>query len=165
MDKKIIDGMKKESKVSMYLMVIGYIFAVLILLISYKSKDKGDVLLAIMWFIIGTFGLYTWLCAIKYKIEINDKHISLKTLFIKKEINITDIEKYKCNKYRRTALYKFNLYINGKKVLICTRYKEKFENILSDNNVQKVVRWYFKILIKQIKKWIVRYYDWEKLRL
>ena len=59
MDKKIIDGMEKESKVSMYLMVIGYIFAVLILLISYKSKDKGDVLLAIMWFIIGTFGLYT----------------------------------------------------------------------------------------------------------
>lgn len=51
MDKKIIDGMEKESKVSMYLMVIGYIFAVLILLISYKSKDKGDVLLAIMWFI------------------------------------------------------------------------------------------------------------------
>ena len=49
-------------------------------------------------------------------------------------------EKYKCNKYRRTALYKFNLYINGKKVLICTRYKEEFENILSDNNVQKVVR-------------------------
>lgn len=165
MDKKIIDGMEKESKVSMYLMVIGYIFAVLILLISYKSKDKDDVLLAIMWFIIGTFGLYTGLCAIKYKIEINDKHISLKTLFIKKEINITDIEKYKCNKYRRTALYKFNLYINGKKVLICTRYKEEFENILSDNNVQKVVRWYFKILIKQIKKWIVRYYDLEKLRL
>ena len=65
MDKKIIDGMEKESKVSMYLMVIGYIFAVLILLISYKSKDKGDVLLAIMWFIIGTLGLYTWLCAIK----------------------------------------------------------------------------------------------------
>lgn len=59
MDKKIIDGMEKESKVSMYLMIIGYIFAVLILLISYKSKDKGDVLLAIMWFIIGTFGLYT----------------------------------------------------------------------------------------------------------
>ena len=73
MDKLIIDGMEKESKVSMYLMVIGYIFAVLILLISYKSKDKDDVLLAIMWFIIGTFGLYTWLCAIKYKIEINSK--------------------------------------------------------------------------------------------
>ena len=80
------------------------------------------------------------LCAIKYKIEISDKHISLKTLYIKKEIDITDIEKYKCKKARRTALYKFNLYINGKKVLICTRYKEEFENILKDNNVQNVVR-------------------------
>ena len=59
---------------------------------------------------------------------------------IKKEIDITDIEKYKCKKARRTALYKFNLYINGKKVLICTRYKEEFENILKDNNVQNVVR-------------------------
>ena len=36
MDKKIIDGMEKESKVSMYLMVIGYIFDVIILLIYYK---------------------------------------------------------------------------------------------------------------------------------
>ena len=140
MNKKIIDGMEKESKALMYLMVIGYIFAVLISLIAYKSKDKDDATLAMIWFIIGTLGLYSWLCAIKYKIEISDKHISLKTLFIKKEINITDIEKYKCNKYRRTALYKFNLYINGKKVLICTRYKEEFENILKDNNVQNVVR-------------------------
>lgn len=59
MNKKIIDGMEKESKALMYLMVIGYIFAVLISLIAYKSKDKDDATLAMIWFIIGTLGLYS----------------------------------------------------------------------------------------------------------
>lgn len=48
----------------------------------------------------GTFGIYGWLYAIKYSIEIDDEKVYLRTLFRRIELNISDIEKYSCNRYR-----------------------------------------------------------------
>ena len=75
--------------------------------------------------IFGTFSLYGWLYAIKYRVEFDNERIYLKTLFKKIELNICDVKKYTCNRYRKSVFYQFNLFINDRKVLINTRYKDE----------------------------------------
>lgn len=36
--------------------------------------------------------------------------------------------------------YQFNLFIKGKKVLINTRYKDEFEKILKDHNIEQITK-------------------------
>ena len=145
MDNKIIDGMKKESKKPRNAMILCYLFAVLMPLMHYLiDNDKfsdTDILLIFLWcFILGSIGLYGWLYAIKYRVEFDNEKVYLKTLFRTIELNICDVKKYTCNRYRKSVFYQFNLFINDKKVLINTRYKDEFENVLKDYKIEQIIK-------------------------
>jgi len=143
MNNKITDGMRKEGKPFRNIMLFGYIFAILMpisiyLMNSDKYSDKDIILFAITGVMFGTIGLYGWLYAVKYKVEVNEKKIHLKTLFGQVELNICDIEKYTCNRYKKSVFYQFNLFAKGKKVLVNTRYNKEFEAILRDNQIEQI---------------------------
>ena len=145
MDIRIIDGMKKEGKPFRNIMLFGYIFAILMplsiyLMNNYKYSDKDIILFAIAGVMFGTIGLYGWLYSIKYRLEFDNEKVYLKTLFRKIELNIGDIEKYACNRYRKSVFYQFNLFIKDKKVLINTRYKDEFEKVLKDNKIEQIIK-------------------------
>ncbi|MBE6132426.1 MAG: hypothetical protein E7180_03420 [Erysipelotrichaceae bacterium] len=128
MNNKIIDGMRKEGKPFRNIMLFGYIFAILMPLSIYlmnndKYSDKDIILFAIAGVMFGTIGLYGWLYSIKYRLEFDNEKVYLKTLFRKIELNICDIKKYTCSRYRKSVFYQFNLFINDKKVLINTDIK------------------------------------------
>ena len=145
MDIRIIDGMKKEGKPFRNIMLFGYIFAILMPLSIYlmnndKYSDKDIILFAIAGVMFGTIGLYGWLYSIKYRLEFDNEKVYLKTLFRKIELNIGDIEKFACNRYRKSVFYQFNLFIKDKKVLINTRYKDEFEKVLKDNKIEQIIK-------------------------
>ncbi len=145
MNNKIIDGMRKEGKPFRNLMLFGYIFVILMPLSIYlmnddKYSDKDMILFAIAWFLFGTFGLYGWLYSIKYRVEFDNEKVFLKTLFKKIEFNICDVQKYTCNRYRKSVFYQFNLFIKDKKILINTRYKDEFEKVLNDKKIEKITK-------------------------
>ena len=137
--------MKKEGKPFRNIMLFGYIFAILMPLSIYlmnndKYSDKDIILFAIAGVMFGTIGLYGWLYSIKYRLEFDNEKVYLKTLFRKIELNIGDIEKYACNRYRKSVFYQFNLFIKDKKVLINTRYKDEFEKVLKDNKIEQIIK-------------------------
>lgn len=145
MEEKIIDGMKKESKLARDCMLFGFILVGLYILYYFTNKnenfsDKEILLMITFCLFVGVFGLYMWLYSIKYRVEFDSKKINLKTLFRKIEIDIHNVKNYTCNRYRKSEFYQFNLFVKGKKVLINTRYKDELEKILIDNNVEKVVK-------------------------
>ena len=135
-----IDDMKKESKKPRNTMIVGYLlFALTFSYMYYNGKsffDKDIITMFLFNFMVGTFSLYGWLYAITYRVEFDDNKVLLKTLFRKVEIDICDIEKYTCNRYRKSAFYQFDLFVKGKKILINTRYKEEFEQILINHNIE-----------------------------
>ena len=144
MNDKIIDGMKKEGKPFKYVMIFGYVFAILMLLSNYfifveKYSDADILKIFIIYLMFGTFGLYEWLYAVTYKVEFTDDKVYLRTLFKKIELNIIDIEKYTVKRYRKSVFYQFHLFINGKKILINTRYKDEFENILKSKGIRFLI--------------------------
>ena len=138
MDKSIIDNMKKESKTSMFIMMFGYFLFILTLIeqICRNSSVYGEniFIMLFIYFLFGTIGLYFWLYSVKYKLEIDAERIMLKTLFGKVEINICDISKYTCTRYKKSEFYQFTLFVKDKKYLVNTRFKEKFEQILNEKN-------------------------------
>ena len=143
MNNKIIDGMRKEGKSFRNVMLFGYVFSILMPLSIYLTNsdeynDKDVILIAITWVMFGTIGLYGWLYSINYRLEFDNKKVHLKTLFREIEINICDVEKYTCNRYRKSVFYQFNLFINDRKVLINTRYKDEFEKVLKDNKIEQM---------------------------
>ena len=126
-------------------MLFGYIFAILMPISIYlmnndKFSDKDIILFAIAGVMFGTIGLYGWLYAIKYRVEFDNERIYLKTLFKKIELNICDVKKYTCNRYRKSVFYQFNLFINDGKVLINTRYKDELEKVLKDNKIEQIIK-------------------------
>lgn len=141
MSKHIIDGMKKEGKKILPLMILGYAFswlAFLLLLTNDDEYTKKDIILyVISFFIIGSIGLYFWLYSFKYILEISDKKIRLKTLFKKIEVNFIDIISYTCNRYRRSVFYQFRLNVKDKIILVNTRYKDEFIELLKNNNIKE----------------------------
>ena len=105
-----------------------------------KYSDKDIILFAIAGVMFGTIGLYGWLYSIKYRLEFDNEKIYLKTLFRTIELNICDVKKYTCSRYRKSVFYQFNLFINDKKVLINTRYKDEFEKVLKDYKIEQIIK-------------------------
>ena len=125
MDKHIIDGMKKEGKKSKYLMIVGYLLAILTpLVITFTQNTKYSktdiILICVFCFAFGTLGLYIWLYTIKYHLEITESKIMLKTLFRNLEINIRDITNYTYDIYGKSVFYQFRLSVKGKEFLLNT---------------------------------------------
>ena len=138
----IVDGMKNEGKLFKFITIFGFILSCLMPLAIYwtndESYDNTDIVLyAVVFFIMGLVGLYGWLYSIKYRIEITDEKIKLKTLFRKIEIDIVDVKKYSCSQYRKSVFYQFKLYINNKNIVISTRYVNELKAILEKNGINE----------------------------
>lgn len=145
MNSKIIDGMRKEGKPFRNIMLFGYFFAILMPLSIYlmnndKYSDKDIISFAIAGVMFGTIGLYGWLYSIKCRLEFDNEKVYLKTLFRKIELNICDVKKYTCSRYRKSVFYQFDLFINDKKILINTRYKDEFEKVLKDYKIEQTIK-------------------------
>lgn len=124
-------------------MIFGFVLFLLTFVYMYVNnkglQDKDVLSMFIIFLVFGILGLYGWLYAIKYSLKINEEKVVLKTLFRKVEIDISSIEKYTCNRYKKSEFYQFNLFLKDKRILINTRYKEEFENILKENEVEQVI--------------------------
>ena len=145
MNKHIIDDMKKESIMARNTMIFSYLFFVLTFFYMYGNGksfyDKEVLTMFLFYFGIGTISLYGWIYALTYRFEFDNNKVSLTTLFVKVEFNFCDIEKYTCNRYKKSPFYQFSLFVNGKKILVKTRYKEEFEELLKDNKIEQINKW------------------------
>ena len=138
----IKDDMVKESKVWKNPMIICFVLAALfpLVLIWDNIKTTEFILGELVFLLFGCDFLYGYLYAIKYKVEFDNNKLYLKTLFKKIELNICDVKKYTCNRYRKSVFYQFNLFINDKKILINTRYKDEFEKVLKDYKIEQIIK-------------------------
>ena len=142
MDIKITDGMKKEGKIYKDITI----FAILLFLLTFldvyvNNKSFNDKTVMSMLIIYGMFiivGLYGWLYTAKYKIDISNTNVKLKTLFKKEDISLYDVKQYTCKRYKKSKFWQFILYTNNKKILMNTRYKEEFEKILKQNKIKRI---------------------------
>ncbi len=140
MEMRIIDGMEKEGIALRNIMIFGYILSIIIPLGTYLAvKDEytnNEYLLMTLFFIfIGSYGLYGWLYAIKYRIIITDEVVTLKTTFKYTEIQLVEINGYTYKRYMKTDFYQFKLFNKDKTVLINTRYKNEFIEILNNKGI------------------------------
>ena len=138
----IVDEMKNEGKLFKFITIFGFILSCLMPLAIYwtndESYDNTDIVLyGVVFFIMGLVGLYGWLYSIKYRVEITDEKIKLKTLFRKQEIDIVDVKKYSCSQYRKSVFYQFKLYINNKNIVISSRYVNELKAILEKNGINE----------------------------
>ena len=143
MDKFIVDDMKKESRMGCPLMIISYILAVLTLVYNYHTKEysnKEMLIIFLVFLFLGAYSMYVWLYGINYRVEFNNEKVYLRTLFRRIEFSICDVRKYTCKKYKKSVFYQFNLITKDRKVLINTRYKDEFEKVLKNNNVEQVAK-------------------------
>ena len=141
---KIVDGLKKEGKPCIAITIVSVVLLLLKLVNMYVDK-KGLQVKEVLPILLGYFafaiiGLYCWLYSIKYQVCIDEKRILLKTLFKKETIDICNIENYFYKRYKKSKLYQFYLTVKGNKVLVITRYKEDFENILIENKIEKIIK-------------------------
>ena len=133
----VVDDMKREGRPFRNLTIFSFmIFAFTFLYVYLNNKYlffKGTTPIWVIRFLslwFGCFGLYGWIYAIKYKVEFDKEKIVLKTMFKKQVVKVGDIEKYTCKRYRKSVFFQYCLFVKSKKVLVNTRYKEEFDNIL-----------------------------------
>ncbi len=145
MNGKIIDDMKIEKKACIELTFFSFFCAIITIIHKYFSFFENlernlSITMNALFFSSGVLGIYGWIYAIKYRVEIDNERVYLKTLFRKIEINICDIKKYSCNRYRKSVFYQFYLFTENKRVLINTRYKDEFEKILKEHDIKQVFK-------------------------
>lgn len=142
MHRRVIDDMKKESKALKRWMIVLYIAGISFIVSMWLQFDKellyAYIIISVAVIIYLIYILYWWFCVKKYRIEIDDEKVYIETLFERMEIQMKDIEKYSYKRYRRSPLFKFYLFVQGKRYLIYTRFKWELEIILNDNNVEQV---------------------------
>lgn len=149
MDTSIVDDMKKEAKASLPLLIGGYALATLTWLLypiwkiifeDHMSVTGKESLTAIVVFLsIGTFGLYTWLCCMRYSLVITSDTIKVETLFRKLEVKAEDISMYSYGRYRKSKFYQFQLHIPSQKKIVTfsTRYHALVEEFLTGHEIHK----------------------------
>lgn len=138
----IKDDMVKESKAWKNPMIIFFVLAALfpLVLIWNNIKTTEFILGEVFFILVGCYFLYGYLYAYKYKVVVTNEKIVLKTLFKSVEVRFKDIKTYNCNRYRKSLFYQFNLFINDRKVLINTRYKDEFEKVLKNNKIEQIIK-------------------------
>ena len=135
----IKDDMVKESKIWKNPMIIFFVLAILFpLVLIWKNIKTTEFILGEVFFIlVGCYFLYGYLYAYKYKVVVTNEKIALKTLFKSIEVQFKDIKTYNCKRYRKSEFYQFLVFCKEKKILINTRYKDDFIDILKENNINE----------------------------
>lgn len=126
------DDMVKESKTWKNPMLLFFVLAVLfpLTLIWNNIKITEFILEEVFFLIVGSYFLYGYLYAYKYKVVVTNEKIVLKTLFKNVEVQFKDIKTYNCKRYRKSEFYQFLVFCKEKKILINTRYKDDLEKLL-----------------------------------
>ena len=126
------DDMVKESKTWKNPMLLFFVLAVLfpLTLIWNNIKITEFILGEVFFLIVGSYFLYGYLYAYKYKVVVTNEKIVLKTLFKSVEVQFKDIKTYNCKRYRKSEFYQFLVFCKEKKILINTRYRDDLEKIL-----------------------------------
>lgn len=126
------DDMVKESKTWKNPMLLFFVLAVLfpLTLIWNNIKITEFILGEVFFLIVGSYFLYGYLYAYKYKVVVTNEKIVLKTLFENVEVQFKDIKTYNCKRYRKSEFYQFLVFCKEKKILINTRYKDDLEKLL-----------------------------------
>lgn len=126
------DDMVKESKTWKNPMLLFFVLAVLfpLTLIWNNIKITEFILGEVFFLIVGSYFLYGYLYAYKYKVVVTNEKIVLKTLFKNVEVQFKDIKTYNCKRYRKSEFYQFLVFCKEKKILINTRYKDDLEKLL-----------------------------------
>lgn len=140
MNNKIIDGMKKEGKLPRIFTIISVILIMgeIIFMLIEKQTIKDTLIIILYLSFCCLIFFYGWLYSAKYKVEIDESKIRLKTLFNKIELNMSDIKNFSCKRYLKSSFYQFSLYTKNKKVLVNTRYRDEFIQILRENNIKQI---------------------------
>lgn len=135
----IKDDMVKESKIWKNPMIIFFVLAILFpLVLIWKNIKTTEFILGEVFFIlVGCYFLYGYLYAYKYKVVVTNEKIALKTLFKSIEVQFKDIKTYNCKRYKKSEFYQFLVFCKEKKILINTRYKDDFIDILKENNINE----------------------------
>ena len=131
------DDMVKESKTWKNPMLLFFVLAVLfpLTLIWNNIKITEFILEEVFFLIVGSYFLYGYLYAYKYKVVVTNEKIVLKTLFKNVEVQFKDIKTYNCKRYRKSEFYQFLVFCKEKKILINTRYKDDLERILKNKTI------------------------------
>ena len=126
------DDMVKESKTWKNPMLLFFVLAVLfpLTLIWNNIKITEFILGEVFFLIVGSYFIYGYLYAYKYKVVVTNEKIVLKTLFKNVEVQFKDIKTYNCKRYRKSEFYQFLVFCKEKKILINTRYKDDLEKLL-----------------------------------
>ena len=126
------DDMVKESKTWKNPMLLFFVLAVLfpLTLIWNNIKITEFILGEVFFLIVGSYFLYGYLYAYKYKVVVTNEKIVLKTLFKNVEVQFKDIKTYNCKRYRKSEFYQFLVFCKEKKILINTRCKDDLEKLL-----------------------------------
>lgn len=138
----IVDNMKKECKIFIFVMILGYVLSIVFPIAIYLTKNEKysiyDIVAIVVSFLgLGTIGLYGFLYGFNYKIEITEEKILLKTLFKKREIYLNKLDSFICKRYRKSMFHQFKLFSKEKKYLIYTRYKDELYKLLKQNNINE----------------------------
>lgn len=140
----IVDGMKKEGKAFGYILIVCIVLLVLTFVYMHVNniglKDKEMLVMFLGYLMFAILSLYCWLYSLTYRVSIDDNQLLLKTLFRKVKVDICNIERYFCKQYGKSKFFQFDLFANGKKVRIYTRYKEEFENLLKENEIERIIK-------------------------
>ncbi len=134
------DDMKKETKRGLVAMIMGYSLLIIsVVLFSFsliKDYQAKDILIICLFcFCVASLGLYAFLYAMKYKLEVSETQINLITLFSKVSINVNEIDSYTYKKYGIGIFYVFSIISKGKKITISTRYVEEMKRLLDKSKV------------------------------
>ncbi len=142
MEKFIDDNMKKEIKIPLLCAFFGYFLFAVRLYIAFQRNEnwtEGELSLSLsLVFLFGTLGVFSCFYALAYRVKINKEKIIIKSLFGKKEVNIYEVEKYSYTWNKIYKIYQYTLYIENKKVMFNSHYKNEIEQILNESGAQKI---------------------------
>ena len=135
----IEDNLKKESKRVLLTFILCYIAALIFPLLYYIDYDMDDILFfSILFFVMGCYSLFGFIYILKYQVSISQETITIKTLFKKIEIHVSDIETYTYKRYNGSSiLYAFKFIVAKKMKTLITRYKDELLEFLNQNQIAK----------------------------
>lgn len=136
----ITDNMEKESRAWRILTILGYALALvtpvaLLLLGTEQYTNKDILILTLMYFLLGSMGLYGRLYGIKYKLTITEMLISVTTLFRNFQIPICQITQYTYKRYNKTVFNQFTFFCKDGTFVIYTRCRDELIALLIKNNI------------------------------